>query len=81
MQTYIPEDTLIHSNYYLDKNAPFDQVFRNGVSTWTLASPTELKKGLKWWKDEVDAGRAKNFLEQRETIRRLIGQTTSIVAY
>lgn len=80
VQTHIPADPLIRADCYLDQHGPFDPTYRNGDSTWSLASESELETGLDWWQSLVNQGRAKEFLKEREDIRAQIGQTTSIVA-
>ena len=117
LQAHIPDQPLIEKEFYLSKDGPFDPVFRNGDSTWALATPgtycqglsyvsycadfnlstlvataqfayinalfhtDELDSGLTWWQEQIDAGKAAEFLKMREELRASVGQTTSIVAY
>ena len=77
---HIPEEPLIQLDYYLNEQGPFDEVFRNGDSTWSLASEAELEAGLKWWRAKLDSGDGEAFLREREELRKAIGQTSSIIA-
>jgi ubiquinone/menaquinone biosynthesis C-methylase UbiE len=81
VEAHIPDQPLIEKEFYLNKDGPFDPVFRNGDSTWALATPDELDSGLTWWQEQIDAGKAAEFLKMREELRASVGQTTSIVAY
>ena len=71
---------LILVNRYADVNGPFSEIYRNGDSTWSLATEAELAAGLAWWKKEVDAGRAQEFLSARERTRKAVGQTSAVFA-
>jgi hypothetical protein len=76
----VPPETLVSAPFYLDPHGPFEETFRNGDSTWSLATPSELEAGLKWWRTVVDAGGAEAYLEEREAVRARVGQTTAVIA-
>ena len=65
---------------YTDVNGPLAAVYRNGDSTWSLATEAELAAGLTWWKAEIAAGRAQAFLSAREQRRKEVGQTSAVCA-
>ena len=50
------EEPLVPLKTYLDENAPFNENFRKSDSTWTLATESELKAGLEWWKGKIESG-------------------------
>ena len=78
----IPSKPLMAIQFYRDTNGPFNAEFRNGDSTWSLATEKELSEGLKWYRTTiVDKGKTEDYMIQREKIRARIGQTTSIVAF
>jgi len=78
----IPPQPLMRLQMYLDAEGPFKKTYRNGDSTWSLATDAELKTGLERYKTSIYAkGEAEAYIKEREAIRRKIGQTTSIVAF
>jgi len=78
----IPSEPLMSMKFYLDAQGPFKEHYRNGDSTWSLASQDELCRGLKWYRNTiVDQGKTEEYLNEREKIRARVGQTTSIVSY
>eukprot|EP00940_MAST-03C_sp_MAST-3C-sp2_P002075 g2075.t1 len=78
----IPPQPLMRLQKYLDAEGPFKKTYRNGDSTWSLATDAELKTGLERYKTSIyDKGEAEAYIKEREAIRRKIGQTTSIVAF
>jgi len=60
--------------------APFEEQFRNCDSTWSLASSDELAAGLAWWQQMHDDGHAQDFVNYREDMRAIIGQTTTVAS-
>lgn len=61
-------------------NGPLSAIYRNGDSTWSLATEAELAAGLAWWRAEIEAGRAQAFLSARELRRKEVGQTSAVCA-
>ena len=76
----VPDAPLMKLEAYLDLNGPFGQLYRDGDSTWSLATPEELEAGLDWWQSMHDAGNAESWLAQREQIRAEIGQTSAVTS-
>ena len=50
-------------------------------SIFALATPEELEESLKKWRESIDNGTADQCIEKSEELRRMIGLTTSVVAY
>lgn len=69
METKIPSKPLVQEEVYLDITSPFRQDFRDADSTWALATPAEIDKGLEWLQEKIDAGEAESFLADREALR------------
>ena len=80
IEVHIPEEPLMQLDLYLNQQGPFDEVFRNSDSGWSLATDAQLKAGLEWWRAELDAGNGDAFMQERETMRKAVGQTSSIIA-
>lgn len=76
----VPDESLVAKEAYTDVNGPLTAVYRNGDSTWSLATEAELAAGLTWWKAEIAAGRAQAFLSAREQRRKEVGQTSAVCA-
>ena len=53
--------------------APLSETFRKSDSTWSLATPVELKAGLAWWKQMHKDGLAEEFVYEREKLRYRCG--------
>ena len=82
VESTIPPQTLMNPTKYLNANGPFEKEFRNGDSTWSLATPEQLEKGLEWYKSTIiDTNKAEEYLNKREKIRNEVGQTTSICGF
>ena len=78
----IPPQPLMELKFYLDTNGPFQEQYRKGDSTWSLATEKELSDGLNWYRNTiVDQGKAEEYMKERENIRARVGQSTSIVAF
>eukprot|EP01052_Picozoa_sp_SAG31_P008115 SAG31_NODE_402_length_16197_cov_5.262425_3_plen_127_part_00 len=60
---------------------PFDEQFRAADSTWALVSESELETGLARLRTIIDQGRGDEYMADREAIRSIIGQTTTLVAF
>ena len=46
-----------------------------------MLTPEELQDAQTVWKRMVTDGTAQEFVDEKESIRRVIGQTTTLVAY
>ena len=55
--------------------------FISNRSIFALATPEELEESLKDWRKKIEDGTAQQFVDDVETVRKRIGQTTTIVAY
>ena len=53
----------------------------NCFSVWALLTPEELEETLAIWKKKVEDGTVQQFIEENEEVRRVIGQTSTVVAY
>ena len=53
----------------------------SNCSIFALATPEELEESLKDWRKKIEDGTAQQFVDDVETVRKRIGQTTTIVAY
>ena len=51
------------------------------ISVWALATPAELKSGLEQWKEKLQSGEADKIIAEFEEKRKLVGLTTTIVAF
>lgn len=81
VQSTSPAEPLVAHPNYLVVDGPFDEVFRKCDSTWAAATTEELKAGQDWWRSVIDAGDAEKFLEERENVRAMVGQSTAIMAF
>ena len=79
--SHVPSEPLMALEVYTDVTGPFRESWRNGDSTWSLATPAELERGLAEHRARVDAGEAEHFLAERELLRADVGQTTTITAF
>ena len=79
--THLPEEPLMALEVYQDVSGPFRESWRNGDSTWSLATPLELERGLAEHFARVEAGDAERFLAEREELRARVGQTTTVTAF
>ncbi len=79
--TIVPVDAVLQGNNYLDEEGPLKKAYRDGDSTWSLATQEELEIALNRVRKMNADGSMKQYLEQRENLRRHIGQTTFIYAY
>lgn len=74
-------DAVLQGNNYLDEEGPLKKAYRDGDSTWALATEPELEAALERVRKMNADGSMKHYLEGRENLRRHIGQTTFIYAY
>ena len=75
----IPNEPLIDIKAYIDINGPFSEIYRNCDSTWSLASLEEINNGLKWWKYMIDNNKAEDYINKREKLRLICGQTSIVI--
>ena len=55
-------------------------MYRDGDSTWTLATPEEIENALQTLRDMDAQGTLQAFFDQREAVRQRIGRTMFVVA-
>lgn len=73
-------DEVLQGQAYFDPTGPLDADWRQGDSTWALVGDAELRAALERIRAMKRAGTLASWFEERERIRRRIGQTTHIVA-
>ena len=78
--TIVPVDAVLQGENYLDEEGPLKKAYRDGDSTWSLATDAELETALERVRKMNADGTMKQYLEKRENLRRHIGQTTFIYA-
>lgn len=76
----VTDEPLMGMQFYLDKEGPLNEEYRNGDSTWSRATPDELEAGLAWWRTQITKGTAEDFMKQRDVIRQKIGQSACVRA-
>lgn len=77
----VATDGVLQGDNYLDPEGPLKKAYRDGDSTWSLATEEELSAGLDRVRHMNAQDEMQQYLESRENLRRHIGQTTSIYAY
>jgi len=75
-----PVDEVLQSSSYFDPLGPLDKTFREGDSTWALATPEELEHALAFVREMQKNGTLEQYFIDRERKRMLVGQTTFLVA-
>jgi len=79
-QTTALKDEVLQGENYLDPRGPLKSEWRDGDSTWSLVSESELSAAMKSVEEMNDAGKMQSYLDGREQRRQQVGQTTSIFA-
>ncbi|MGK0186069.1 MAG: 2-aminoethylphosphonate-pyruvate transaminase [Verrucomicrobiales bacterium] len=72
----VPLAEVLQGKQYLDPEGPLSAAWRAGDSTWSLVTEEELPKALDRVKSMLKDGSIGAFLEKREQLRAMIGQTT-----
>ena len=80
-KTTVMKGEVLQGDNYLDPKGPLKENWRNGDSAWSLVEPEELSKAMDHVTEMNDAGRMQSYQDDREALRREIGQTTSISAF
>jgi ubiquinone/menaquinone biosynthesis C-methylase UbiE len=80
-KTTVMKGEVLQGDNYLDPKCPLKENWRNGDSAWSLVEPEELSKAMDHVTEMNDAGRMQSYQDDREALRREIGQTTSISAF
>jgi ubiquinone/menaquinone biosynthesis C-methylase UbiE len=77
----VPVDAVLQGENYLEPTGPLNKSFRDGDSTWSLATNEELELALERVRKMNQDSSIAQYLETRENLRKKIGQTTFIFAY
>ena len=77
----VPVDGILQGDRYLDPMGPLKKQYRDGDSTWALATDAELDRAMARVQKMNDEGTMGQYLEKRDRLRQHIGQTTFIYAY
>jgi ubiquinone/menaquinone biosynthesis C-methylase UbiE len=77
----VPVNTVLQGKNYLDPMGPLKKDFRDGDSTWSLATNEELERAFERVRTLNQKDSMAQYLDTREKIRQNIGQTTFIFAY
>ncbi|MBE9470320.1 MAG: class I SAM-dependent methyltransferase [Chloroflexi bacterium] len=76
----VPLDSVLQGEHYLDPEGPLNKSYRDGDSTWSLATKEELEQAFERLRKMNQDGIISNYLESRERLRHKIGQTTFVFA-
>ncbi|MDY6805106.1 MAG: class I SAM-dependent methyltransferase [Cyanobacteriota bacterium] len=77
----VPVDGILQGENYLDPTGPLHKHYRDGDSTWTLATEEELERAMAQVQRMDRDGTMAQYVEKRDNLRKQIGQTTFIFAY
>jgi ubiquinone/menaquinone biosynthesis C-methylase UbiE len=77
----VPVDAVLQGKNYLDPMGPLKKDFRDGDSTWALATSEELEGAFERVRTMNQENSMVQYLKNREKLRKNIGQTTFIFAY
>lgn len=77
----VPVDGILQGENYLDPNGPLHKQYRDGDSTWTLATQEELDRAIALVQGMNRDGTMVEYVEKRDKLRKHIGQTTVVFAY
>ena len=76
----VPVDAVLQGKSYLNPLGPLDKNWRDGDSTWSLAAPEELNRGLDRVREMDKNGTLDAYVSDLDARRREIGQTTFLFA-
>ncbi len=76
----VPLHEILQGPGYFDPKGPLQKSFRDGDSTWSLLSEAELHQTLERIHTMNEDGSITQYLDERETRRKRVGQTTFIFA-
>ncbi len=80
-KTTVMKSEVLQGNDYLDPKGPLKANWRSGDSAWSLVEPEELSRAMEQVTEMNAAGSMRRYQNDREALRREIGQTTSISAF
>ena len=79
-QTMALKNEVLQGENYLDPRGPLKSEWRDGDSTWSLVSESELSTAMRFVEEMNGDGKMPSYLAAREQRRQQVGQTTSILA-
>jgi len=79
-EVVVPFDEVLQGEQYLDPSGPLSPAWRAGDSSWSLATEEELAKAIAEVKSRLNDGSMAAFIDDRETLRAELGQTTFLIA-
>ncbi len=79
MRKYVPLDAVLQAQAYFDPEGPLKKIWRNGDSTWSLASKGELRKAMDKVKALISSRKIDEYFQEREQLRHVVGQTTFMI--
>jgi len=71
---------VLQGESYLDSQGPLKKAWRDGDSTWSLATAQEVAEALDRLHRIHESGTVVSFIEEREQLRQAIGQTMFVSA-
>lgn len=77
----VPTDAVLQGDDYFEATGPLKPSWRDGDSTWNLASDEELARVIKTVTEHQANGSALQYLEKHDERRKQIGQTTCLFGY
>ena len=80
-ETEVMKGEVLQGDDYLDPKGPLRANWRNGDSAWSLVDAGELSTAMDQVTDMNAKGSIQSYQDDREVLRREIGQTTSISAF
>ena len=77
----VPVDAILQGENYLDPTGPLQKHYRDGDSTWSLATQEELDQAIAQVRCMNQNCTITQYISNRDSLRKSIGQTTFIFAY
>ncbi len=76
----VPANAILQGERYFDPEAPLDEGFRDGDSTWALLTADELHGALDRIRTMRDEGSLSSYFRERERLRHEVGQCVFVWA-
>lgn len=80
-ETEVLKGEVLQGDDYLDPKGPLKASWRNGDSAWALVEPGELSRAMEHVTEMNATGTIQPYQDDREALRREVGQTTSLSAF
>lgn len=74
----VPIDVVVQGDSYLNVDGIFDKKWRDGDSSWSLATKEEIKNAQEKITEMKDKGTIDEYIKRREELRNNIGQITFV---